>query len=99
MFNGSTSTGAWQRAWGADVVTGRRDGSGGLALSPRIAKPALSTPKVASSVSPNGLGADAAGHVYVADGGGNERIQEFDTSGTFQRAWGADVVTGGGDRL
>jgi DNA-binding beta-propeller fold protein YncE len=38
---------------------------------------------------------DTAGHVYVADRY-NNRIQRFDASGSFERAWGEDVINGGG---
>ena len=36
---------------------------------------------------------DAAGSVYVADFA-NHRVQKFDSSGNFQRAWGKDVING-----
>ena len=42
---------------------------------------------------PRGVGADPAGNVYVVD---NQRIQKFDSSGNWERAWGKDVDTGGG---
>jgi NHL repeat-containing protein len=42
---------------------------------------------------PGAIAADSAGHVFVADAA---RIQRFDYEGTFQRAWGIDVDTGGG---
>src|SRR5262249_54084335 len=38
---------------------------------------------------------DAANNVYVADGG-NNRIQRFDTSGAWERAWGSGVNGGSG---
>jgi hypothetical protein len=40
-----------------------------------------------------GIATDAAGNVYVADSA-NNRIQKFDSSGGFLRAWGKDVVGG-----
>ena len=40
--------------------------------------------------SPTGVATDAAGNVYVADSG-NYRIQRFDATGSFGRAWGKDV--------
>ena len=43
----------------------------------------------------NEIAADPAGTVYTAESAGN-RIQKFDSTGNFQRAWGKDVVTGGG---
>lgn len=39
-----------------------------------------------------GVTTDAAGNVYVAD---SNRIQQFNPSGGFIRAWGKDVVVGG----
>ena len=42
-----------------------------------------------------GVGVAANDDVYVADAIGN-RIQVFDTQGNFKRAWGKDVVDGGG---
>jgi hypothetical protein len=43
---------------------------------------------------PRGIGTDASGAVYLADLG-NHRIQKFDSSGTFLRAWGKDVASSG----
>src|SRR6266511_5210926 len=43
---------------------------------------------------PLGVVTDAAGNVYVADGS-NQRIQKFDSSGGFLRAWGKDVASAG----
>ena len=43
---------------------------------------------------PFGVAPDASGHVYVADRF-NDRIQKFDSSGNFLRAWGKDVVATG----
>ena len=45
-------------------------------------------------ISPEGVGTDAAGNVYVADG--NTRIQKFDSSGNWLRAWGKGVSGGKG---
>jgi hypothetical protein len=39
---------------------------------------------------PGAVATDSAGNVYVADGS-NFRIQKFDSSGNFLRAWGKDV--------
>jgi Ca2+-binding RTX toxin-like protein len=41
-----------------------------------------------------GVATDHAGNVYVSDTG--YRIQKFDSSGNWERAWGKDVVSGGG---
>jgi phosphotransferase system HPr-like phosphotransfer protein len=43
--------------------------------------------------SPAGVATDAAGNVYVADAG-NNRIQKFDSSGTWISAWGKNVNGG-----
>jgi sugar lactone lactonase YvrE len=43
---------------------------------------------------PFGIATDSSGNVYVGDGG-NNRIQVFDTAGTFERAWGKDVAASG----
>ena len=40
--------------------------------------------------SPGSVATDAAGNVYVADTF-NERVEKFDSSGAFLRAWGKDV--------
>jgi hypothetical protein len=45
-----------------------------------------------------GVGADAAGNVYVAESG-NSRLSQFTTEGSFVRAFGRDVVPGGADRF
>jgi tripartite motif-containing protein 71 len=41
----------------------------------------------------NGISVDSAGNVYVVDTN-NRRVQKFDSSGVFQRAWGFGVATG-----
>jgi tripartite motif-containing protein 71 len=43
--------------------------------------------------SPAGVGTDASGNVYVADAL-NNRIQKFNSSGAFDRAWGVGVNGG-----
>ena len=42
----------------------------------------------------NAVATDASGNVYVVDAE-NNRIQKFDSAGTFERAWGKDVNGGG----
>ncbi len=44
---------------------------------------------------PSGLAVSSEGNVYVADTN-NNRVQEFNPSGGFIRAWGKNVVSGGG---
>jgi tripartite motif-containing protein 71 len=93
-----SSTGTFQRAWGKDVTTtGSPDDTGtgfeicsptdGDACQPGTYGGALA----GEFATPRGLGADAAGNTYVADDD-NHRIQKFDSSGTFLRTWGKDVV-------
>ena len=41
------------------------------------------------------MATDAAGNVYVGDSS-NNRIQKFNSSGTFLLAWGKDVDQTGG---
>jgi DNA-binding beta-propeller fold protein YncE len=50
------------------------------------------------AVNETGNGGVAAGTVYVADDQ-NYRLQSFDADGDFIRAWGWDVVSGGGTGL
>ncbi|MGA9154833.1 MAG: SBBP repeat-containing protein [Candidatus Nitrosopolaris sp.] len=40
---------------------------------------------------PTGFAVDSAGNIYVADSG-NDRIQKFDSNGTFITKWGATIV-------
>ena len=89
--------GTWQRAWGTDIVTG---GSTGFEICMVAAncKNGSAGGLGAELSTPRGVAVDAVGNVYVADLG-NERIQKFDSSGNFLRAWGKDVVTGGGTGL
>ncbi len=47
------------------------------------------------AVNETGAGAADPGDIYVVDGS-NNRIQQFSADGTFIRAWGKDVITGGG---
>jgi len=47
------------------------------------------------AINQSGSGGVAAGTVYVVDFN-NNRIQSFDADGDFIRAWGHDVLTGGG---
>jgi len=46
------------------------------------------------AINQTGAGGVAVGEIYVADTG-NHRIQQFDPSGAFVRAWGFDVIEAG----
>jgi hypothetical protein len=87
------AAGNWERAWGKDVVTG---GATGFEICTVTAdcKAGDSTGGLGGELDfPEGIATDAAGAVYVADLS-NHRIQKFDSSGNFLRAWGKDVISG-----
>ena len=81
-----TTTGGFVRAWGKDV-----GGSGfGDCTVPSSCQAGVNGGKGGELFGPEGVATDAAGNVYVGDQA-NHRIQKFDATGTFQRAWGKDV--------
>jgi streptogramin lyase len=41
-----------------------------------------------------GIGVDALGHIYVVDRG-NDRVEKFDSNGTFITAWGSPGTANG----
>jgi sugar lactone lactonase YvrE len=92
-----TTTGgvlAFDRTWGADV-----DSSGGTGFEVCTVPARCQTGTVGTGLGgefglPVGI-AVAAGGVYVF-GGNRFRVDKFTTSGDFVRAWGKDVVSGGG---
>jgi DNA-binding beta-propeller fold protein YncE len=87
--------GTWERAWGKDVVTGGGTGFEICAVAASC-KAGDGTGVLGGEMDfPFMMATDAAGNVYVADFG-NDRVQKFDSQGNFLRAWGKDVVTGGG---
>jgi uncharacterized protein (DUF2147 family) len=88
------ASGTWERAWGRDVVAGGGTGFEVCTVA-ATCQPARVGVRGGDLFFPLGVAADAAGNVYVADAN-NHRIQKFDPSGTWERAWGRDVVAGGG---
>jgi tripartite motif-containing protein 71 len=86
------SPGTWERAWGGDV-----DSGGGTAFEictvAASCKAGINTGVGGEMNGPTGVAVDSAGNVYVADYL-QQRIQKFDASGNFLRAWGKNVITG-----
>jgi hypothetical protein len=80
------SSGTFLRAWGKNV------GGTGVGICTVAAScQAGAVGGLGGDIfSPEGVATDAAGNVYVAESN-NIRIQKFDSSGVFLRAWGMDV--------
>jgi NHL repeat len=88
------SAGNFLLAWGKDVVAG--GGTGFEVCSTSTGCQTGSTGSLGGELFfVDGVAVDAVGIVYTIEDG-NNRIQRFDSTGTWQRAWGKDVVTGGG---
>ncbi len=88
------SNGTWERAWGKDVVTGGGTGFEVCTVAANCKQAAIGG-LGGEFNSPRRMGVDATGDVFVGDIG-NQRVQKFASDGTWERAWGKDVVTGGG---
>ncbi len=86
------SSGTWERAWGENVDS-VAPGTG-FEICTIISQCQGTNPAtgdVGGELSqPSGIAVDGAGDVYVANTGYN-RIDKFDSSGNFIRAWGRDV--------
>jgi hypothetical protein len=80
------SSGTFLRAWGKNV------GGTGVGICTVAAScQAGAVGGLGGDIfSPEGVATDAAGNVYVAESN-NIRVQKFDSSGAFLRAWGMDV--------
>jgi DNA-binding beta-propeller fold protein YncE len=93
--NQFTDAGAFVRAWGFDVVPG---GGKGFEICTQATGCKRGEPggRAGQLSFPTGIAA-AEGSLYVADG--NSRISQFTTEGSFVRAFGYDVVPGGGEGL
>ncbi len=89
-----TSQGTFLLAWGMDV-DGVATGTGfEICMVAANCKAAADSTGLGGEMNtPRGMGVDAAGNVYVADN--RDRIQKFDSSGTFLRTWGKDVIGAG----
>ena len=84
------SSGNWIRAWGKGV-----DGGSAFGICTVAADCQAGTPGGLGGEMniPAGIATDAAGNVYVSEAN-NERVQEFDSSGNWIRAWGKGVDGG-----
>ena len=85
------AAGTWERAWGKNVNGG---GVFGICTVPASCLTGSTGGLGGEMSNPVGVATDAAGNVYLADLG-NHRIQKFDSSGTWERAWGKNVNGGG----
>jgi hypothetical protein len=83
------SVGTWERAWGRDVNGGF---AYGVCTDAEDCQNGLAGGLGGEMTFPRGVGTDAAGNVYVAEG---NRVQRFDAFGVWDRAWGENVNGGG----
>jgi hypothetical protein len=93
-----SSLGTWERAWGKDVIQSGEPGDLGTGFEVCTVAADCKAGTVGTLGGeleiPDEIAADSTGTVYVADAG-NIRIQKFDSSGTWERAWGKDVIQSG----
>jgi DNA-binding beta-propeller fold protein YncE len=89
-----TIEGGFVRAFGLDVVPGGSKGFEACTAATGCKRgiPGGGAGQLSFML---GVGTDTAGNVYVADSG-NSRVSQLATGGAFVRAFGLDVVPGGG---
>src|SRR6266511_2244444 len=85
------ASGTWDRAWGKDVNGG---GVFGVCTVAAFCLTGMPGGLGGEMNGPAGVATDAGGNVYIADVN-NHRIQKFDSSGAWDRAWGKNVDGGG----
>jgi hypothetical protein len=86
-----TTQGAFKFAFGRDV------GGAGVDLCTATCVNGTAGPAAGQLDAPTSVGIDAAGTVFVTDGLiGNKRVSVFTAQGSFLRAFGFDVIPGGG---
>jgi NHL repeat-containing protein len=98
-INKYDSSGNFLRAWGKDVVTAGPGNTGTgfeicVAANGDTCKNGATGSLGGEMSAPEGVGVDTAGNVYVGEFT-NQRVQKFDSSGNFLRAWGKDVASAG----
>lgn len=89
------ASGNFVRAWGKNVSIGSGTGLAEICTAAADCKAGESGTAGGEFLAPRAIATDSAGNVYVADLG-NHRIQTFDSSGNFLRAWGKNVSISGG---
>jgi DNA-binding beta-propeller fold protein YncE len=92
-----SSTGSFERAWGKDVVSAGPGNTGTgfeICAGAATCKAGENGALGGEMTFPLGVATDSAANVYVADSS-NSRIQKFNSSGAFVRAWGKDVASAG----
>jgi len=87
-----TASGAFVRAWGWGVDTGAAAFE--VCTAATTCQQGLAGGGAGQLAGPNGVAADGAGNLYVAEQT-NHRVSQFTGSGAFIRAWGSDVIPGG----
>jgi tripartite motif-containing protein 71 len=97
--------GSWQRAWGKDVVAGNAQTGFEVCLPADVCKtgePGSLGGEIANLsggggfYGVDGISVSSAGDVYVSDSD-QRRVQIYSSSGTFERTFGKDVISGGPD--
>jgi tripartite motif-containing protein 71 len=89
-----TADGTFVRAFGFDVIPGGGTGFE-VCTTATTCKAGVPGGGAGQLNFPGGISTDAAGNLYVGDAG-NNRISVFTADGTFLRAFGFDVIPGGG---
>jgi tripartite motif-containing protein 71 len=91
--NQFSSEGAFVRAWGLNVRPG---GTRGFEVCTKVTgcRPGEPGGRAGALRNPDGVATDGAANLYVADL--NFRVSQFTTAGVFVRAWGFNVIPGGG---
>ena len=85
----------FQRMWGKDVLATGGSGPEICTVAANCTPGNIIAAQGGEFAFASGIAVAPGGDVVVSDGNAH-RIQRFNSSGTFQRAWGKDVLVGGG---